>query len=118
MIAAIKGGVTQAPAPTPAKITPFAIPRSAVGIQFATKRLELGNITASPAPSMKRTPRKRAKAAVKTPFGRDARTVFDVSMGIEAVSAVKTPHHRAPAVSTRLGPKRSASLPPGTWKIA
>src|SRR5437016_14462263 len=118
MIAAINGGVTQAPAPTPAKIMPLAIPRSPVGIQFATKRLELGNITASPAPSMKRTPRNRARAPITAPFRRDARTVLEVPTGIEAVSAVKTPHHRAPAVSTRLGPKRSASLPPGTWNVA
>src|SRR5438552_1753727 len=102
MIVAINGGVTQAPAPTPAKITPFAIPRSPVGIQFATKRFELGNITASPAPSMNRTPTNKIRPAVKTAFERDTRTAAAVPRGIEAVSAVKTPHQRAPAVSTRL----------------
>src|SRR5438094_9985603 len=114
MSAVISRGVTQAPAPTPAKITPLAVPRSALGIQLATKRLELGNMTASPAPSTKRPPRNRARAAVKARLGRETRTALEVSTGIAAVSAVKIPHQRAPPVSTRLGPNRSASLPPGT----
>ena len=36
------GGVTPAPAPTPAKMKPLATPRSVVGIHLATRRFEAG----------------------------------------------------------------------------
>ena len=38
----MSGGVTPAPAPTPAKISPLAMPRSWDGIQFATSRFDAG----------------------------------------------------------------------------
>jgi len=100
MIQLISGGARAEPAPTPPKTMPLAIPRSPVGIQLDTSRLDAGNITASPAPSRKRTEISR-NIAEATPAGTTA------------VSAVKKLHHRIPKVRTRLGPNRSANLPPG-----
>ena len=88
------------PAPTPAKMTPFAKPRSWEGIQLATNRLDAGNSTASPAPSEKRT----ASSTSNT------RAMPADSM---AVRAVKTPHQSVPSVRMRRGPKRSARRPAG-----
>ncbi len=51
----INGGVTPAPNPTPAKMIPFAMPRSRDGIQLETMQFEAGYITASPTPRVKRT---------------------------------------------------------------
>src|SRR5579884_1124600 len=103
MIVAMIGGVNAAPAPTPAKIIPLARPRSAVGIQLASQRFELGYITDSPTPSRNRTVQKKTSALAIPP-------------GTEAVRLVKAAHQRAPSVSTLRGPKRSASQPPGIWQ--
>ena len=99
MIAVMMGGVKAAPAPTPAKIRPLARPRSAVGIQWATQRFELGYMTDSPTPSRKRTLQNSIRACTKP-------------AGTLAVSVVKTAHHVAPNTSTRRGPRRSAAQPP------
>ena len=90
-----------APAPTPAKISPFASPRSDEGIQADTSLLEEGNNTASPAPNKKRVPNSNATDTAKPG-------------GTSAVSAVNTPHQTTPAEITIRGPYRSASHPPGT----
>ena len=58
----MRGGVRPAPAPTPAKIKPFAMPRSRTGIQRATNWLPAGYITASPAPRRNRTAKQEQSA--------------------------------------------------------
>ena len=97
------GGVKAEPAPTPAKISPLARPRSAVGIQLAIQRLELGYITDSPIPS-----RRRAAQMIRKAWAKPA--------GKQAVRAVKTAHHAAPKARVRRGPTRSTAQPPGIWK--
>jgi hypothetical protein len=77
-----------------------AIPLSGMGIQLATSRLAVGNITASPAPRQNRTAINSGTAMLKRP-------------GARPVTAVHTLHQRMPKVRTRLGPKRSAILPEG-----
>ena len=59
----MKGGVTADPSPTPAKINPFARPRSCEGIHAATNRLLAGYTIDSPMPSKKRTTTKTASEA-------------------------------------------------------
>src|SRR5208337_4354019 len=99
------GGVTPAPKPTPAKMIPFAIPRSEDGIHRATKELEAGYIMASPTPREKRM-------AIKY-------TRIHVQRGERIVTAeVKIPHHNPPKVRARRAPTRSARRPAGTWKRA
>src|SRR3954462_2084392 len=94
-------GVDKAdPAPTRAKIQPFAMPRSFVGIQRETNWFEAGYMTASPAPNKNRAVRKSHRAPV----------ILD---GTEAVRPVKIPHQTTPAARTRRGPNLSTSLPPG-----
>src|ERR1035441_10698808 len=95
----IRGGVTPAPAPTPAKIKPFAKPRSWEGIHADTRRLEAGYTTASPKPREKRTP-SRIHSAWAAPGGTSA------------VSAVNTAHQTVPNARILRGPKRSARPPP------
>src|SRR5271170_2325083 len=62
MMERMMGGVKAEPAPTPAKIRPLAKPRSAVGIQLATQRFELGYMTDSPMPRKNRTDQMIRKA--------------------------------------------------------
>ena len=93
------GGVKAEPAPTPAKIRPLAKPRSAVGIQLATQRFELGYITDSPMPSKNRT-------------DQMIRNACAIPAGKMAVRAVKAAHHAAPKASMRRGPRRSTAQPP------
>src|SRR5208337_117085 len=93
------GGVKVEPAPTPAKIRPLASPRSAVGIQLATQRFELGYITDSPMPSRNRT-------------DQMIRTACAMPAGKLAVRAVKAAHHAAPSARVRRGPRRSTVQPP------
>ena len=97
------GGAKAEPAPTPAKISPLAKPRSAVGIQLATQRLELGYITDSPMPMKNRTDQMIRKPCA-------------IPAGNPAVSAVKAAHHAAPKASMRRGPSRSANHPAGFGK--
>src|SRR5271169_1465999 len=94
------GGVKAEPAPTPAKIRPLARPRSAVGIQLATQRFELGYITDSPMPS-----RNRADQII--------RKACPMPAGKLAARAVNAAHHAAPKASTRRGPRRSTTQPAG-----
>src|SRR5208283_4430649 len=94
------GGVKAEPAPTPAKIRPLASPRSAVGIQLANQRFELGYITDSPMPRKNRT-------------DQMTRNAWAMPGGKLAVSAVKTAHHAAPKASTRRAPRRSTTQPAG-----
>ena len=96
----INGGVTPAPAPTPAKISPFATPRSPVGIQAATSRFEAGNTIPSPTPSRNRA----ASSTIKLP---------EMPAGTAATSAVNTAHQIAARARILRGPKRSAKRPPG-----
>src|SRR5579862_1592533 len=97
------GGAKAEPAPTPAKINPLASPRSLVGIQLATQRLELGKTTDSPIPIKNRTDQ-----MIRKPWA--------IPLGNPAVSAVKAAHHKAPKVNMRRGPSLSASQPEGIWK--
>ena len=46
------------------------------------------------------------------------RTSWPMAMGMEAVSAVKTPHQRTPADNTRRAPHVSANQPADVWKAA
>src|SRR5690348_7005154 len=96
----MKGGVIADPNPTPAKINPFARPRSCEGIHAATKRLLAGYMIDSPIPSKKRTTTKRTREAA-------------IVAGTSAVSAVNTAHHTVPKKRILLGPKRSARRPLG-----
>ena len=99
------GGVIPAPNPTPAKMMPFAIPRSDDGIHAATTQLVAGYTTASPIPSNRRN-------AIKIASGR-------ATFGVTSVTAaVNNPHQITPSIKTRRGPSRSASQPPGAWKNA
>src|SRR4029077_3361578 len=93
MINEISSGDNPAPAPTPAKINPFASPRSFEGIHSATNRLLAGYTTDSPTPRANRT-----LMNTKTACGNPE--------GTKPVSAVKTPHQRVPTARTRRGPKR------------
>jgi|SRR6266404_9037219 len=72
--------------PTPAKIKPFAEPRSGAETQRETNWFEAGNITASAAPSKNRTAINHTRAKLR----------FE---GTAAVSAVKIPQHKTPTVS-------------------
>src|SRR5690349_11948641 len=101
----MKGGVIADPNPTPAKINPFARPRSCEGIHAATRRLLAGYTIDSPTPNKKRTATKTAREAA-------------IFAGTNAVSAVNTAHHSVPKKRILLGPKRSARRPLGAWNNA
>ena len=96
----ISGGVMAEPKPTPENMKPFAMPRSAVGIQAATSRLEAGNTTACPTPTSDCT-----TIMISSVTGRLA--------GTKAVSDVPTHQMSTPIGMTIRGPNRSASRPPG-----
>src|SRR5579884_3206667 len=88
----MKGGVAADPSPTPAKINPFARPRSCEGIHAATRRLLAGYTMDSPTPNKKRT---ITKAATET---------ANVA-GTSAVSAVNRAHHTVPQKENPSGPE-------------
>src|SRR6185312_3516700 len=98
----MKGAVSAAPVPVPAKIRPLALPRSWVGIQVEVNWLDDGYITDSPTPSRKRTRMIIQKAPAMLGW-------------ITVMAQVQKPHHSRPPVSTLRGPKRLASQPPGIW---
>ena len=97
----MSGGVT----PPPAKMMPFATPRSAEGIQAQTTQLDAGYMTASPMPKVKRTAMR---------IGRTAVNAGDTHV----IKAVNTAHQITAIDNVTRGPILSASQPPGAWKRA
>src|ERR1700689_1858051 len=100
MVKATTKGEKPEPTPTPAKIKPFAAPRSCVGIHRDTNWLEAGYMMASPDPRRKQMATRASNGVL-------------METGTAAGSAVKPPHHRTAPVNTRRGPRRSASHPAG-----
>src|SRR5690349_16049907 len=100
----MSGGVSAAPNPPPARGKLAASARSLAGIQFAIARLNPGHAAASP------IPRQNLVTPSVTTTGNN---VTGSTFKIMALSAVNTDHHNSAALSTPLGPKRSANQPPG-----
>jgi hypothetical protein len=88
------------PRRVPMKITPCALPRSAIGNQLAKLREMLGKAPASPTPNRKRTTSSEAK--------------FHAA----PVIIVNADHHRTIRVSTLRGPVMSPSQPLGISNAA
>ena len=96
----ISGGASAPPSRVPMKITPCALPRSAVGNQFEKLFEMFGKAPASPTPNMKRT------------------TSSETKFQAAPVSMVKADHHRTMRVSTLRGPVTSPSQPLGISNAA
>ena len=77
-------------------VMPCTNPRSDFGNQSCMARLAVGKAPASPRPKAKRTQKR------------------DVAPDAQAVAAVIKDQNGTITRSTRLGPKKSASHPPGT----
>src|SRR5579872_3917639 len=74
---------------------PCARSRSRLGSHVVKMRVRLGKQPASPAPK-----------SVSV-------TMSEVALHVEPIAAVKNDHHRTMRISTRRGPMRSPSRPPG-----
>src|SRR5215813_12771533 len=89
------GGVNAAPRRAPECVMPCAKPLSPAGSQNESARVAVGNAPASPIPKKNRT------------------TYIDHLPRANEVAAVKADHQKTNIASTRRGPNRSPSQPPG-----
>src|SRR5688572_13249083 len=96
----ISGGASAPPSRVPMKMTPCALPRSAVGNQLEKLLEMLGNAPASPTPNRNRT------------------TSSETKFQAAPVSIVNADHQRTMRVSTRRGPVTSPSHPLGISNAA
>jgi len=93
----------------PPKINPLAMPRPAVGTDFAIMPLRAGYTTASPKPSAKTiTENKMAASALPSTLVRR------ICIAPNA-QRTQTEHEIMPNNKARRGPRRSASLPANAW---
>ena len=86
-----------APTRPPEWNIPLAMPRSFIGIQLYTARVEPGNAPASPAPKKKRE------------------MIIDAEFHAIPVNTVKTLQKATTNVNRLLGPYVSANQPEGIW---